>query len=236
MVVPSTEKAKGEDIPVYVKAAEMSEDNLRVWVSNKDYQSLLIDNQTASWNVVQNNSKESIVVETTVRSGYHVISSCNANSKLLVILNKELYAAYDFNTDIFMKSARLKCSLILVFNLHFELLLLEHLSTQPKYVVNYHQIVSNLWQKGFAHEDGWEEPVLTNCYTPEDAAEEIERIANTTVTEQNVDEVASDLALVTTQTEDLDVSEVEDVAESLDEIANADSSSPDVTNILNLSQ
>ncbi|XP_071830277.1 adhesion G-protein coupled receptor G7-like [Apostichopus japonicus] len=81
----------------------------------------------------------------------------------------------------------------------------------------------------FCDEDGWEEPVLTSCYTPEDAADVVERIANTTVTEENVDEVASDLALVTTQTEDLDVSEVEDVAESLRDIANVNSSSPEVT-------
>ncbi|PIK59214.1 hypothetical protein BSL78_03853 [Apostichopus japonicus] len=78
-------------------------------------------------------------------------------------------------------------------------------------------------------EDGWEEPVLTTCYTPEDAAHAVERITNTTVTEENVDEVASDLALVTTQTEDLDVSQVEDVAESLRDIANVNSSSIEVT-------
>ncbi|XP_071830018.1 uncharacterized protein [Apostichopus japonicus] len=229
MVVPSTEKAKGEDIPVFVKAAEMSEDNLRVWVSNKDSQSLLIDNQTASWNVVQNNSKESVVVETTVRSGYHVISSCNANSKLLVILNKELYAAYDFNTDIFIEECPFEM-------LSYSGVQLTFRAATTGTFVNSTQVCgelsSNCLQplaERFCNEDGWEEPVLTNCYTPEDAAEEIERIANTTVTEQNVDEVASDLALVTTQTEDLDVSEVEDVAESLDEIANADSSSPDVT-------
>ncbi|XP_071830025.1 uncharacterized protein [Apostichopus japonicus] len=81
----------------------------------------------------------------------------------------------------------------------------------------------------FCGHHGWEEPVLTKCYSSKDATDEIERIANTTVTEENVEEVAGDLALITTQTDDLDASEIEDVARSLEDIANANSSSPEVT-------
>lgn len=50
----------------------------------------------------------------------------------------------------------------------------------------------------------------------------------TNITDENVEDVASELALITTQTSELEAEEIDDVAESLESIANTNSSSPNV--------
>ncbi|PIK41196.1 putative tyrosine-protein kinase [Apostichopus japonicus] len=227
IVVPSTDRAI-QRIPVFIKEKIM-QPNIRVWISNEDYHSILIDNETKVWDVVQNSSRGFVMVEKLVEPGYHVISSSNAASRILAIANKELYAAHNFNSEIFLRTCPFEI-------LSYSGVQLTFRSTFPGTSANSTQSCSrdSSYAKQplsgrFCGHHGWEEPVLTKCYSSKDATDEIERIANTTVTEENVEEVAGDLALITTQTDDLDASEIEDVARSLEDIANANSSSPEVT-------
>ncbi|PIK38201.1 putative G-protein coupled receptor, partial [Apostichopus japonicus] len=86
-----------------------------------------------------------------------------------------------------------------------------------------------------AHRDcgqgsSWMEPQLNTCFSPEDALTEIQRIAGTTVTEENVEQVATDLVVVTFQIEDSNETVVGKVAESLESIVDTNTSSPEVTN------
>ncbi|XP_071848369.1 adhesion G-protein coupled receptor G4-like isoform X2 [Apostichopus japonicus] len=86
-----------------------------------------------------------------------------------------------------------------------------------------------------AHRDcgqgsSWMEPQLNTCFSPEDALTEIQRIAGTTVTEENVEQVAKDLVVVTFQIENSDETVVGKVAESLESIVDTNTSSPEVTN------
>ncbi|PIK56358.1 hypothetical protein BSL78_06732 [Apostichopus japonicus] len=79
-------------------------------------------------------------------------------------------------------------------------------------------------------DNGWEDPTLTTCFTcADEASQEIERITNTDISEDNVEEVANDLAIVTTQSECLDTTAINNVAISLESIAEVNSSSPEVT-------
>lgn len=98
IVVPSTDRAI-QRIPVFIKEKIM-QPNIRVWISNEDYHSILIDNETKVWDVVQNSSRGFVMVEKLVEPGYHVISSSNAASRILAIANKELYAAHNFNSGM----------------------------------------------------------------------------------------------------------------------------------------
>lgn len=93
MVVPSTNKAMPGKVPVFVRSNE-SEPNIRIWISDGDYESLLVDNDNVLWNVLNTGDNEYAVVESAISAGYHVISSSNEVSRFLVTLNKELFAAH----------------------------------------------------------------------------------------------------------------------------------------------
>lgn len=98
MVVPSLERAvKGQHgVPVFT-SHDSTGFNLRVLITNGDYDSLQVDdNENYSWKVIGEASEHDIgIVETLVDPGYHVVSSSNENSRLLVTVDKKFYAAYE---------------------------------------------------------------------------------------------------------------------------------------------
>ncbi|XP_071830089.1 adhesion G protein-coupled receptor L3-like isoform X3 [Apostichopus japonicus] len=82
----------------------------------------------------------------------------------------------------------------------------------------------------YCGEHSWMEPVLNKCFSNEEALSLIERLANTNVTKENVEDEATKLAFVTTQIEDdSDEAVVENIATSLQSIVDTNTSSRAVT-------
>ncbi|KAJ8022694.1 Adhesion G-protein coupled receptor G4 [Holothuria leucospilota] len=226
IVVASTDKALDRGIPIFISNFHYPQGYVRVWVSNDDDSNLLVDDQLYPWTRLVN---ESFIYKTNLEPGYHVIRSSNERSRLLVSIGGTFYATHDMYTEIqkmcpfdriFFSGVKLTFRATSPGNSSFSL------EKCPDSSSNADQ---NLASRTCS-DKGWEEPILVECFTSsEDVSQEIEKLSNTTVTEENVEEVAQDIALVTTQTEELTSSDIDNVADSLDSIASTGSSSPEVT-------
>ncbi|KAJ8022428.1 Adhesion G-protein coupled receptor G4 [Holothuria leucospilota] len=229
MVVPSKERAvKGiPGVPVFVSDDQAST-NLKVWVSNGEYQSLQVDgDHSYTWEVIGEESPNGTIVETRVEQGYHVVSSTSEEARLLITVDKKLYAAHEES-----KEGTTVCPFD---RLYYSGVELTFYATLPGRTAQSIEVCETTSSSKISlalrncTDNSWEEPVLVACYSSEDVPTELERIANTTVTEENVDEIASEVALITSQTEDLTPTEVDNAADSLEAIVETGSTSPDVT-------
>ncbi|KAJ8022249.1 Adhesion G-protein coupled receptor G4 [Holothuria leucospilota] len=226
IVVASTDKALDGGIPIFISNFHYLQGYVRVWVSNEDDSNLLVDDRLYQWTRLGN---ESFIYQTYLKPGYHVIRSSNEESRLLVSIGGTFYAAHDMYTEI-----QKMCPFDRIF---FSGVKLTFRATSPgssslsleKCPDSSSNADLNLASR-ICSDKGWEEPILVECFTSsEDVSQEIEKLSNTTVTEENVEEVAQDIAVVTTQTEELTSNDIDNVADSLDSIANTGSSSPEVT-------
>lgn len=231
MVIPPLDRAvKGQPgVPVFT-SHDSTGSNLRVLITNGDYDSLLVnDDQSYSWKVIGEASEYDIViVETLVDPGYHVISSSNEKSRLLVTVDKKLYAAYED-----MEERKTMCPFDRMYYSGVEL---TFPATQFGHSVMSMEVCkssnSPLAARNCTNEH-WEEPILLECYSETEVSEELDRLADEDVTNDNVDDVASEVALLTSQKpKELTSTDVDNVADSLNAIAETGSSSPDVTNSL----
>ncbi|PIK59943.1 hypothetical protein BSL78_03098 [Apostichopus japonicus] len=225
MVIPSTNKAITGSIPVLLKSNPFGT-NLRVWVSDADYLSLVVDGETPEWSVIKSTLVGGAVVETSTTSGYHVISSSSLTSRLLVTLNKELYGPHNLLTELSCcpDETIIYAGLELTFPSAIPGTTVNSAQTCGGESADEHPIARRICRYCY-----WKQPDLISCYSLEEGNEAIERIDNTTVTGENVVDVANDLVLVTVDADNLEATEVDIVAESLEEVVEANSTSPNVT-------
>ncbi|KAJ8022333.1 Tolloid-like protein 2 [Holothuria leucospilota] len=229
MVVPSkTNAVKGiVGIPLFVSAGNIS-DNLRIWVSDGDYDMLQVDGgKNNTWNVIGEESSNGVFVETELQPGYHVVSTTNDNSQLLITVEKKYYAAHRKIKGIQV------CPFDRIYYSGIELTFratIPRTSAQSIEVCGRDSSNANMsLARRNCGEEFWDEPELIECYSSDEITDAIEKISQENVTEENVKEVSNELALLTSQTEDLSPTDVDNAAESLESIVETGSPSPDVT-------
>lgn len=77
--------------------------------------------------------------------------------------------------------------------------------------------------------ESWQEPMLTECYNPDTLENQLQELAEMNVTDENVEEVAAMLALVSSQTDDITTDGLENLIVTLDSVVQVGSPSFEVS-------